>query len=214
MSHQLTVKLQPGTPAPDFTLPDAEGKPVSLADYRGKNVIVYFYPKAATPGCTTEACDFRDNLASLQGSGYEVLGISPDAPEALAHFTGDFALTFPLLSDEDHAVALAYGAWGEKLVNGEITEGLVRSTVVLDPEGKVVLAQYQVKAQGHVAALKERAGPLDPTLPDSAARQARPSRTSRAESRAAVGGRCGRPAARVPATMVAVDRSRRAPSCS
>ena len=155
---QNPVKLQPGTPAPDFTLPDAEGKPVSLADYRGKNVSVYFYPKAATPGCTTEACDFRDSLASLQGSGYEVLGISPDGPEALAHFTGDFALTFPLLADQDHAVALAYGAWGEKLVRGEVTEGIVRSTVVLDPEGKVKLAQYQVKAEGHVAALKEELG--------------------------------------------------------
>ncbi len=158
MSANMTVKLQPGTPAPDFTLPDAEGKPVALADYRGKNVIVYFYPQAATPGCTTEACDFRDSLASLQGSGYEVLGISPDAPEALAHFTGDFALTFPLLADEDHAVALAYGAWGEKLIQGEVTEGIVRSTVVLDPEGKVKLAQYQVKAQGHVASLKEALG--------------------------------------------------------
>ena len=158
MSQNLTVKLQPGTPAPDFSLPDAAGHQVSLADYRGKNVIVYFYPQAATPGCTTEACDFRDNLASLQGSGYEVLGISPDAPEALAHFTGDFALTFPLLADEDHAVALAYGAWGEKLVRGEVTEGIVRSTVVLDPEGKVTLAQYQVKAEGHVAALKEQLG--------------------------------------------------------
>jgi peroxiredoxin Q/BCP len=158
MSANMTVKLQPGTPAPDFTLPDAEGKPVALADYRGKNVIVYFYPQAATPGCTTEACDFRDNLASLQGSGYEVLGISPDAPEALAHFTGDFALTFPLLADEDHAVALAYGAWGEKLIHGEVTEGIVRSTVVLDPAGNVTLAQYQVKAQGHVASLKEALG--------------------------------------------------------
>jgi peroxiredoxin Q/BCP len=158
MSTNLTVKLQPGTPAPEFTLPDAEGKQVSLADYRGKNVIVYFYPQAATPGCTTEACDFRDNLASLQGSGYDVLGISPDAPEALAHFTGDFALTFPLLADEDHAVALAYGAWGEKLVKGEITEGIVRSTVVVDSEGSVKLAQYQVKAQGHVAALKDELG--------------------------------------------------------
>lgn len=158
MSTNLTVKLQPGTPGPEFTLPDADGKSVSLDDYRGKNVIVYFYPQAATPGCTTEACDFRDNLSSLQGSGYEVLGISPDAPDALAHFTGDFALTFPLLADEDHAVALAYGAWGEKLVNGEVTEGIVRSTVVLDPEGKVKLAQYQVKAQGHVGALKEELG--------------------------------------------------------
>ncbi|HEY8702549.1 MAG TPA: thioredoxin-dependent thiol peroxidase [Arthrobacter sp.] len=158
MSPQLITKLQPGTQAPDFTLPDAEGNRTSLADYRGKNVIVYFYPKAATPGCTTEACDFRDNLASLQGKGFEVLGISPDAPEELAHFTGDFDLTFPLLSDEDHSVALAYGAWGEKLVNGEITEGIVRSTVVLDPEGKVTLAQYQVKAQGHVSALRETLG--------------------------------------------------------
>ena len=158
MSPQLTVKLQPGTEAPDFSLQDASGKTTSLAQYRGKNVIVYFYPAAATPGCTTEACDFRDSLASLQGSGYEVLGISPDGPEALAEFTGDFALTFPLLSDEDHAVALAYGAWGEKLVNGEVTEGIVRSTVGLDPEGNVRLAQDQVTAQGHVAALKEALG--------------------------------------------------------
>ena len=158
MSHTLTTKLQPGTPAPDFTLQDAQGRETALADYRGKNVIVYFYPKAATPGCTTEACDFRDSLASLQGSGYEVLGISPDAPEALAGFTGDFALTFPLLSDENHAVALAYGAWGEKLVDGEIVEGIVRSTVVVDPEGKVTLAQYQVQADGHVAALKAALG--------------------------------------------------------
>ena len=158
MSTTLTTKLQPGTQAPDFTLQDAQGHETALADYRGKNVIIYFYPKAATPGCTTQACDFRDSLASLQGKGYEVIGISPDAPEALAGFTGDFSLTFPLLSDPDHAVALAYGAWGEKLVNGEITEGLVRSSVVLDPEGNVILAQYQVKADGHVAALKEALG--------------------------------------------------------
>ena len=158
MSPKLTTKLQPGTQAPDFTLQDAEGKQTTLADYRGKNVIVYFYPEAATPGCTTEACDFRDNLASFQGSGYAVLGISPDAPEKLANFTGDFGLTFPLLADEDHAVALAYGAWGEKLVDGEVHEGIVRSTVVLDPQGKVTLAQYQVKAQGHVQALREQLG--------------------------------------------------------
>ena len=158
MSHTLTTKLQPGTQAPDFTLKDAAGRETALADYRGKNVIVYFYPEAATPGCTTEACDFRDSLESLQGKGYDVLGVSPDAPEKLAAFTGDFALTFPLLSDEDHDVALAYGAWGEKLVDGEITEGIVRSTVVLDTEGKVTLAQYQVKAKGHVAALKEALG--------------------------------------------------------
>jgi peroxiredoxin Q/BCP len=158
MSPKLTTKLQPGTQAPDFTLQDAEGKQTALADYRGKNVIVYFYPEAATPGCTTEACDFRDNLASFQSSGYAVLGISPDAPEKLANFTGDFGLTFPLLADEDHAVALAYGAWGEKLIDGEVHEGIVRSTVVLDPEGKVTLVQYQVKAQGHVQALREQLG--------------------------------------------------------
>ena len=154
----MTRNLLAGTQAPDFALLDADGQKVSLADYRGRNVIVYFYPEAATPGCTTEACDFRDNLAGLQSSGYEVLGISPDSPETLAGFTGDFALTFPLLSDEDHAVALAYGAWGEKLVNGEVVDGLVRSTVVLDGEGKVTLAHYQVKAQGHVAALKAELG--------------------------------------------------------
>jgi peroxiredoxin Q/BCP len=158
MSPNLTHKLQPGTQAPDFELSDAKGKKTSLADYRGKNVIVYFYPEAATPGCTTEACDFRDNLASFQGSGYEVLGVSPDAPEKLAGFTGDFGLTFPLLADEDHAVALAYGAWGEKLIDGEVQEGIVRSTVVLDPDGKVKLAQYQVKAQGHVEKLKAELG--------------------------------------------------------
>ncbi|MEV7606753.1 thioredoxin-dependent thiol peroxidase [Paenarthrobacter sp. NPDC089322] len=154
----MTQKLLVGTQAPDFALLDADGNKVSLSDYRGRNVIVYFYPKAATPGCTTEACDFRDNLASLQGKGYDVIGISPDAQEALASFTGDFSLTFPLLSDEDHSVALAYGAWGEKLVDGEIFEGLVRSTVVLDGEGIVKLTQYQVSAQGHVQALREELG--------------------------------------------------------
>ncbi|MFK4298692.1 peroxiredoxin Q/BCP [Arthrobacter sp. GAS37] len=154
----MTQKLLAGTQAPDFALLNSEGQKVSLSDYRGRNVIVYFYPEAATPGCTTEACDFRDSLSSLQSSGYEVLGISPDAPEKIARFAGDFSLTFPLLSDEDHAVALAYGAWGEKLVNGEVVDGLVRSTVVLDGEGKVKLTQYQVKAQGHVAALRAELG--------------------------------------------------------
>lgn len=154
----MTQKLLAGTQAPDFALLNSEGQKVSLSDYRGRNVIVYFYPEAATPGCTTEACDFRDSLSSLQSSGYEVLGISPDAPEKIASFAGDYSLTFPLLSDEDHAVALAYGAWGEKLVNGEVVDGLVRSTVVLDGEGKVKLTQYQVKAQGHVAALRAELG--------------------------------------------------------
>ncbi len=150
MSQNPAPTLQPGTQAPDFSLQDAQGRETSLADYRGKNVIVYFYPKAATPGCTTEACDFRDSLASLQGKGYEVVGISPDAPEALVGFSGGFSLTFPLLSNEDQAVALAYGAWGETLFDGDIVEGIVRSTVVVDPEGKVKLAQYQVQADGHV----------------------------------------------------------------
>ncbi|HKU32036.1 MAG TPA: thioredoxin-dependent thiol peroxidase [Arthrobacter sp.] len=154
----MTQKLLAGTQAPDFALLNSEGQKVALSDYRGRNVIVYFYPEASTPGCTTEACDFRDSLASLQGSGYEVLGISPDAPEKIAGFVDEYSLTFPLLSDEDHAVALAYGAWGEKLRDGEIVEGLVRSTVVLDPEGKVKLTQYQVQAQGHVAALKTELG--------------------------------------------------------
>ena len=144
----LTTKLQPGTPAPDFTLPDAEGKQTSLADYRGKNVIVYFYPKrpppAAPPRPATSATAWPPSRAPATRSWAS----PPTPPEKLADFTGDFALTFPLLSDEDHAVALAYGAWGEKLVDGEILEGIVRSTVVLDPDGKVTLAQYQVKAAG------------------------------------------------------------------
>ncbi len=154
----MTQKLLPGTQAPHFALLNADGHKVSLSDYLGRNVIVYFYPKAATPGCTTEACDFRDNLASLQSSGYEVLGISPDSPKKLEAFTGEFALTYPLLSDEDHAVALAYGAWGERIVDGHVVEGLVRSTVVLDAEGRVTLARYQIQAQGHVAALKAELG--------------------------------------------------------
>ena len=157
-TFSLTRRLQPGAPAPLFTLPDAAGQAVSLDSYRGRNVIVYFYPKAATPGCTTEACDFRDNLSSLQGSGYDVIGISPDVPSALAEFTGDFGLNFPLLSDQDNAVALAYGAWGEKVVNGEITEGVLRSTVVIDAAGAIVLARYQVDAKGHVAALRDELG--------------------------------------------------------
>jgi peroxiredoxin Q/BCP len=154
----VTTRLQTGAPAPGFTLCDSAGRRISLADYRGKNVIVYFYPRAATPGCTAEACDFRDNLATLQGAGYEVLGISPDAREALSAFAAEHALTFPLLADEDHATALAYGAWGEKLVDGEVREGTLRSTVVVGPDGNVVLAQYQVSAQGHVRALRVELG--------------------------------------------------------
>ncbi|WP_347107754.1 thioredoxin-dependent thiol peroxidase [Paenarthrobacter sp. S56] len=150
----MAERLIPGDPAPDFTLHDKDGKSVSLSDFRGKKAIVYFYPAASTPGCTKEACDFRDSLASLQGAGYEVLGISPDAVPALARFSDEEALTFPLLSDEDHAVAEAYGAWGEKKNYGRTYMGLIRSTIVVDPEGKVSLAQYNVRATGHVAKLR------------------------------------------------------------
>ena len=143
-----------GTEAPGFTLKDSQGKDVSLASTRGRNTIVYFYPAASTPGCTKQACDFRDSLASLQAAGYEVLGISPDPVEKLAKFAAAEALSFPLLSDADHAVAEAYGAWGEKKNYGKTYQGLIRSTVVVDPEGKVALAQYNVRATGHVAKLR------------------------------------------------------------
>ena len=151
-------KLTPGDPAPDFTLTASDSSAQSLADLRGRSVIVYFYPAAATPGCTKEACDFRDNLNSLASSGYSVLGISPDKVEKLAKFAADESLNFPLLSDPDHAVAEAYGAWGEKKNYGKTYEGLIRSTIVVDPEGKVSLAQYNVRATGHVAKLRRDLG--------------------------------------------------------
>lgn len=150
----MTSTLTIGNPAPEFTLPDANGSDVSLSDYRGQRVIVYFYPKASTPGCTTQACDFRDNLAAFTAEGFAVLGISPDAPAALERFTEKQELTFPLLSDEDHSVAEAYGAWGEKKNYGKTYEGLIRSTVVVDAEGNVELAQHNVRAKGHVAKLR------------------------------------------------------------
>lgn len=151
-------RLTPGTPAPQFTLPAAGGGTVSLADYAGQKVIVYFYPKASTPGCTTQACDFRDNLASLTSHGYAVLGISPDSVKALDTFTENQELTFPLLSDEDHAVAEAYGAWGEKKNYGKTYVGLIRSTLVIDEKGIIEVAQYNVRAKGHVAKLRRDLG--------------------------------------------------------
>ena len=151
-------RLSPAETAPDFSLPASDGSTVSLADLRGNNTIVYFYPAASTPGCTKEACDFRDNLNSLKSAGYTVLGISPDPVAKLEKFAEAENLNFPLLSDTDHAVAEAYGAWGEKKNYGRTYEGLIRSTVVVDPEGKVALAQYNVKATGHVSKLRRDLG--------------------------------------------------------
>ncbi|MGO2067255.1 thioredoxin-dependent thiol peroxidase [Glutamicibacter arilaitensis] len=158
---EKTSRLTAGDQAPDFTLQDAAGNSVALADYRGKKTIVYFYPAASTPGCTKQACDFRDSLESLQGLGYTVVGISPDKIAKLEKFVTKEELNFPLLSDEDHSVAEAYGAWGEKKNYGKVYEGLIRSTIVVDEEGKVALAQYNVRATGHVAKLRRDLG-IDP----------------------------------------------------
>jgi thioredoxin-dependent peroxiredoxin len=152
------ARLSPGDPAPDFTLPDADGEPVSLSDHRGRHTIVYFYPAASTPGCTTQACDFRDSMASLQGAGYTVLGVSPDPPSKLARFRDEQGLTFPLLSDPGREVLTAWGAYGEKTRYGKTVQGVIRSTVVVDPEGRVEKAMYNVKATGHVAKLRRELG--------------------------------------------------------
>jgi thioredoxin-dependent peroxiredoxin len=152
------TRLAPGDTAPDFTLPDADGKDVSLADFRGHRVVVYFYPAAMTPGCTTQACDFRDNLSSLAAAGVDVVGISPDKPEKLAKFRERDSLTFPLLSDPSRSVLEAYGAYGEKTMYGKKVTGVIRSTFVIDAEGKVEQAQYNVKATGHVAKLRRDLG--------------------------------------------------------
>jgi peroxiredoxin Q/BCP len=154
----MTERLAAGDPAPDFTLPDADGTPVSLADFRGRRVIVYFYPAASTPGCTKQACDFRDTLDSFAGEGFAVLGISPDKPAKLATFRDNQQLSFPLLSDPDRHVLEAYGAYGEKKLYGKTVQGVIRSTFVIDPEGTVELAQYAVKATGHVAKLRRDLG--------------------------------------------------------
>jgi peroxiredoxin Q/BCP len=151
-------RLAPGDPAPDFTLPDADGQPVSLSSYRGQRVIVYFYPAAMTPGCTTEACDFRDSLADLNHAGLAVLGISPDPPAKLARFRDRDGLNFPLLSDPDHVVLEAYGAYGEKKLYGKTTVGVIRSTFVVGADGKIEQAMYGVKATGHVARLRAEVG--------------------------------------------------------
>jgi peroxiredoxin Q/BCP len=148
------IQLKAGDPAPEFTLPDADGNPVSLKDFRGQRVIVYFYPAAMTPGCTTQACDFRDSLSALNGAGVAVVGISPDPVEKLAEFRKVESLTFPLLSDPDKQVLNAYGAYGEKNNYGKVVLGVIRSTFVIDADGKIEQAQYNVKATGHVAKLR------------------------------------------------------------
>jgi thioredoxin-dependent peroxiredoxin len=152
------TRLSTGDPAPDFTLPTDDGRTVSLADSRGRKTIVYFYPAAMTPGCTKQACDFTDSLSSLQAHGYDVLGISPDSPATLAKFRERDGLTITLLSDPDKSVLNAYGAFGEKKLYGKTVEGVLRSTFVVDEEGRIALAQYNVKASGHVAKLRRDLG--------------------------------------------------------
>jgi peroxiredoxin Q/BCP len=149
-----TARLEVGDTAPAFSLPDAEGNTVKLSDFKGRKVIVYFYPAAMTPGCTKQACDFRDSLAELNGAGVDVVGISPDKPEKLAKFTERDQLTFPLLSDPDKKVLTEWGAYGEKKMYGKTVQGVIRSTFVVDEKGKIALAQYNVKATGHVAKLR------------------------------------------------------------
>ena len=154
----MTQRLEPGNAAPDFSLLDQDGSRVALADLRGEKVVLYFYPAAMTPGCTTQACDFRDSIGSLQGAGYRVIGISRDEPATLAAFRERDGLTFTLLSDPDHAVHSAYGVWGEKMNYGKVIEGVIRSTFVLNADGVIDLALYNVKATGHVARIRKLLG--------------------------------------------------------
>jgi peroxiredoxin Q/BCP len=152
------VRLEPGEAAPSFTLDNQDGAPVSLSDFAGKKTIVYFYPAASTPGCTTQACDFRDNINSLKSAGYQVLGVSKDELPALKQFQSEQGLNFPLLSDPELTVHKEYGAWGEKLLYGKPVTGTLRSTFVVDENGKLEFALYNVKATGHVAMLRKKLG--------------------------------------------------------
>ena len=149
-----STRLEPGADAPSVTLPDQDGNPVSLSDYRGRRVVLYFYPAAMTPGCTKQACDFRDNLADFKDAGLAVLGISPDKPEKLKKFVERDELTFPLLSDPDKQVLTEYGAFGEKMMYGKTVTGVIRSTFVIAADGTIEVAQYNVRATGHVAKLR------------------------------------------------------------
>lgn len=154
----MSSKLAAGDTAPTFSMPDKDGNTVSLADFAGKKVILYFYPAASTPGCTTQACDFRDNMASLQAEGYHVLGVSKDDLPKLQKFADEEHLGFPLLSDPDLAVHNAYGAYGEKSMYGKTVTGVIRSTFVIDEQGTLEHALYNVKATGHVSALRKKLG--------------------------------------------------------
>ncbi|MEO7122222.1 MAG: thioredoxin-dependent thiol peroxidase [Lacisediminihabitans sp.] len=152
------LRLEVGDVSPAFTLPDQDGTAVSLSDYLGTKVIVYFYPAASTPGCTKEACDFRDNINSLKSAGYQVLGVSKDKADALQKFRDEQGLNFPLLGDESLSVHNAYGAYGEKSLYGKIVTGTLRSTFVVGEDGRIELALYNVKATGHVASLRKKLG--------------------------------------------------------
>jgi peroxiredoxin Q/BCP len=154
----MSVKLETGSAAPTFTLNDQDDNAVSLTDFAGKKTIVYFYPAASTPGCTTQACDFRDNINSLKSAGYQVLGVSKDQTAALRTFQAEQGLNFPLLSDPDLAIHNAYGAYGEKSLYGKTVTGTLRSTFVIDEAGNIVLPLYNVKATGHVASLRKKLG--------------------------------------------------------
>jgi thioredoxin-dependent peroxiredoxin len=151
------AKLSPGDKAPAFTLPDAEGNKTSLSSFAGKKVVVYFYPRDDTPGCTKEACQFNDALSQFEGLGVPVIGISPDKAASHVKFRDKYGLRFTLLSDPEHTVMAAYGAWGEKTMYGKVTTGVIRSTFLIDEKGKVVRAWYHVKADGHAAKVLEEA---------------------------------------------------------
>ena len=152
------ARLSPGDVAPAFALPDADGKTVSLADFAGRRVLLYVYPAAMTPGCTKQACDFRDDLRSFEAAGLQVVGLSPDRPEKLARFRDTEHLTFPLLSDPDKTVLSEYGAYGEKQLYGKTVVGVIRSTFVIGADGRIEQAMYGVKATGHVAKLHRDLG--------------------------------------------------------
>jgi thioredoxin-dependent peroxiredoxin len=151
-------RLSEGQPAPDFSLPDADGNTVTLSQFRGRSVVVYCYPAASTPGCTKEACDFRDSLGALNDAGFDVLGISPDKPAKLARFRDAESLTFPLLSDVDKSVLTEWGAFGEKQNYGRTVQGVIRSTFVVNPDGTIRKALYNVRATGHVERLRKDLG--------------------------------------------------------